>query len=43
MPAARASQAYRQAVALSFAMRRRPTPQLATAFFAALKKMLEEK
>lgn len=40
MPAACASQPYRQAVALSHAMSRRPTPQLGTLYFETLKKMI---
>ena len=34
-------QPLRQAFALAYAMRARPTPQLATAYFAALMRMLD--
>lgn len=37
----RESKPLRQAFALAYAMRARPTPQLATAYFAALKRVLD--
>lgn len=37
------SQPLRQAYALSFALSRRPTPQLASAYFETLKKMIDDR